>query len=73
MLVRLLLRNVISWIAFLYINAGTAAAEVDPEALVTNNMLCKVMAKLSEEPQTFKVEAFHKLVNHFANKVYLYS
>ena len=53
-------------------NAGTAAA-IELEALVTNKMLSKDIAKLSGEHQTFRVEAFHSFVNHFAPKMYVYS
>ena len=35
--------------------------------------LCMDIAKLSEERQTFKVEAVYSLVNHFTNKMYVYS
>ena len=43
------------------------------EALVNNKILCKDIAMLSGEHQTFKLEAFHSLVNQFAPKMYVYS
>ena len=56
----------------LYLIAGTVAA-VELEALVQNNIVRKVIATLSEEHQIFKEEAFHSLMNHFPNKISVYS
>ncbi|XP_070561301.1 uncharacterized protein [Ptychodera flava] len=41
--------------------------------LVTNKTLCKDVRNLSPRYQTYSLESFHSLVNHFAPKMYSFS
>ena len=43
------------------------------EQLVNDKTMCKDIAKLSGVHQTFMIEAFHSLVNHFGPKMYSYT
>ena len=40
---------------------------------MTNRSLCKDIVKLSGGHQTFRIEAFHNLVNHFAPKMHAFT
>lgn len=55
-----------------HVFSGTSTA-VKLEAVVQNKALCKNVAMLSGEYQTFRLEAFHSLIIQFAPKMYVFS
>ncbi|XP_060588191.1 uncharacterized protein LOC132743656 [Ruditapes philippinarum] len=55
-----------------WLKPGTkACAKV--EDLITNTRLCNDIRKLSTDPQTSDLEAYHSVVNHFAPKLHSYT